>query len=52
VQRPVKGLWLDGGDGVQWSDNLLDLLPDEEVTITATGLGAAEIQVRWLGQEW
>ncbi len=50
--RPVKGMWLDGGDGVRWSDNLLDLMPDEEIVLTAQGLGDKEIQVRWLGQDW
>lgn len=47
--RPAKGVWLDAGDGVAWDDNMLDLLPDEERVIAATGLGAREVRVRALG---
>jgi beta-mannosidase len=41
--RPAKGVWLDAGDGVAWSDNMLDLLPGEPYEITAAGLGDAEV---------
>src|SRR5262249_38616273 len=46
--RPAKGEWLQGGPEARWSDNMLDLLPGDEQTITAQRLGNAEIQVRWL----
>ena len=49
--RPAKGVWLEGGEAVAWSDNFLDLLPDDEVTVTAAGLGEASPTLRWLGQE-
>jgi beta-mannosidase len=46
--RPAKGVLLAAGDGVAWSDNLLDLLPGDEHTIVARGLGDREVRVRWL----
>jgi beta-mannosidase len=48
AMRPAKGLWLDGGDGVSWSDNMLDLLPGEPQIVTARGLGAGELAARWM----
>jgi beta-mannosidase len=46
--RPAKGVWLSAGDGVQWSDNMLDLLPGDEQTVLAAGLGDAPLRVEWL----
>jgi beta-mannosidase len=46
--RPAKGVLLAAGDGVAWSNNLLDLLPGDEQTIVARGLGDGEVRVRWL----
>ena len=46
--RPAKGVLLAAGDGVAWSDNLLDLLPSDEQTVVACGLGDSEVRVRWL----
>ncbi|MEZ4621786.1 MAG: hypothetical protein R2867_40645 [Caldilineaceae bacterium] len=46
------GIWLDGGDGAAWRDNLIDLLPDDDVTIQANGLGNRELRVTWLGRDW
>lgn len=50
VDRPAKGVLLTAGDGVEWSDNMLDLLPDEERIIKAQGLGETPAQTRWLGR--
>ncbi|MFO7168546.1 MAG: glycoside hydrolase family 2 protein [Chloroflexota bacterium] len=47
--RPAKGVLLTAGDGVEWSDNMLDLMPDDVQTVTARGLGERPVQVRWLG---
>jgi beta-mannosidase len=47
--RPAKGVWLEGGDIVAWSGNFLDLLPGDEVIVTAAGLGEAAPRLRWLG---
>jgi len=33
VARPTKGLWLSASEHAVFSDNLLDLLPDETVEI-------------------
>jgi beta-mannosidase len=46
VSRPAKGVLLDGGDGVIFADNYLDLLPDEPRVIAATGLGTGEVVAR------
>lgn len=35
--RPVKGLFFTN-DGVEWSDNALDIVPGREVTVLAKGL--------------
>ncbi|MFN8493676.1 MAG: glycoside hydrolase family 2 protein [Caldilineaceae bacterium] len=48
VTRPAKGVWLTAGDGVTWSDNMLDLLPEDEQTITADGLAGRLVHTRWL----
>jgi len=49
AQRPAKGVWLSTNDGeVQWSDNMLDLFPNDLQTIKAQGLGDAKVQIRWL----
>jgi beta-mannosidase len=47
--RPAKGVLLSAGDGVSWSDNMLDLMPDDERVIQARGLGERPVEVRWLG---
>jgi len=49
--RPAKGVWLEAGDGVAWSDNFIDLLPGDEVSVTAVGLTGAAPSVRWLGKD-
>jgi beta-mannosidase len=46
--RPAKGVWLSAGDNVQWSDNMLDLIPGDAQTIKVDELGEAEVQVQWL----
>ncbi len=46
--RPAKGVWLEAGDGVEWSDNMLDLLPGDPQTVTARGLGDQPLRVRSL----
>ncbi len=48
AKRPAKGVWLSAGDGVQWSDNMLDLFPDDPQIIKVQGLEDAEIQIRSL----
>lgn len=40
ARRPAKAVLLTASVPVRWSDNLLDLLPDEELQLEAEGLGA------------
>ena len=51
VARPAKGVWLEAGDGMAWSDNFLDLLPGDEISVTAAGLNGALPVLRWLGRD-
>jgi beta-mannosidase len=46
--QPAKGVWLDAGADTVWSDNMLDLLPDDPQTITVQGVGDQQIDVQWL----
>jgi beta-mannosidase len=49
-QKPIKGLVLDvQGEDVCWSDQALDLVPDDAQTIRAVGLRGRKVQVRFLG---
>lgn len=57
VQKPVKGLVLsveelDGGGGeVKWSDNALDVVPQDEQVIVARGLAGRKVRAAWFGKE-
>ena len=46
--RPAKGVWLQAGADAVWSDNMLDLLPDDPQTITVQDVGDRQIDVQWL----
>ena len=48
TQRPAKGVWLEAGDNVRWSDNMLDLLPNDSYRIVVSHLNEADIQIRSL----
>ncbi|WP_218031800.1 glycoside hydrolase family 2 protein [Dictyobacter kobayashii] len=48
AERPAKGVWLDAGSGVKWSDNMLDIIPGDPQTLTVSGLEDQPIQLRWL----
>lgn len=50
TQKPIKGLTLDvDGEDVRWSDQAIDLMPDDPQTVRAVGLNGREIKVRFLG---
>ncbi|CAK5275576.1 unnamed protein product [Mycena citricolor] len=50
TNRPVKGLVLEvDGPDVTWSDQALDLVPDDPQTIRAAGLDGRKIHLRYLG---
>jgi beta-mannosidase len=46
--RPAKGVWLTSGDGILWSDNMLDVLPGDPQVVVASGLGDSIVRVRTL----
>jgi beta-mannosidase len=48
VTRPAKGVWLSAGDGVIWSDNMLDLTPNDPQIIVAQHLDETEVKVKLL----
>lgn len=50
TKKPIKGLILDAdGDDVRWSDQALDLVPDDPQVVRAIALNGREIKVRFLG---
>ncbi|GJJ07590.1 hypothetical protein Clacol_001793 [Clathrus columnatus] len=49
-KRPIKGIILDvDGNDVVWSDQAIDLVPDDEQTIKAVGLNDRKIKAQYLG---
>jgi beta-mannosidase len=46
--KPAKAVWLEAGEGVGWSDNLIDLLPGEDYAITVANLADQEVNSHWL----
>lgn len=50
VKRPAKAVLVSTGDDrvVAWNDNLVDLLPDEPLTIEAPGIAGLSLRVRSL----
>ncbi|GCE26059.1 beta-mannosidase [Dictyobacter alpinus] len=46
--RPVKGVWLDAGPNLKWSDNMLDIIPGDTQTIVIQGTPEHDLQIRWL----
>jgi len=49
-RRPVKGIVLDvEGDAVKWSDQAIDLVPNDPQTIEAVSLKGRKVNVRYLG---
>jgi beta-mannosidase len=54
ASKPVKGLvFSTDGDGeeVKWSDNALDVVPDDKQVIVAAGLGGRALKVAYMGKE-
>ncbi|KAJ7507752.1 glycoside hydrolase family 2 protein [Mycena galericulata] len=50
TNRPVKGVVVDAdGPDVKWSDQGIDLVPDDPQTIQAVGLKGREVKLRYLG---
>ncbi|KAF9462600.1 glycoside hydrolase family 2 protein [Collybia nuda] len=50
ADRPIKGIVLDvDGEDVKWSDQAIDLVPNDPQTIKAVGLNGRKIKMRFLG---
>lgn len=50
ANRPVKGVVLDAdGPDVKWSDQGIDLVPDDPQTIKGLGLNGRQVKSRFLG---
>jgi len=50
TNRPVKGIVLEvEGPDVKWSDQGIDLVPDDAQTIQCAGLNGREVKLRFLG---
>lgn len=50
TQKPMKGIVLDAeGEDVKWSDQAIDLVPDDPQTISAIGLQGRKVKARYLG---
>lgn len=50
TNRPVKGIVLDvEGPEVQWSDQAIDLVPDDPQIVQAVGLNGRDVKLRYLG---
>ncbi|WRT69910.1 uncharacterized protein IL334_006901 [Kwoniella shivajii] len=49
-EKPLKGLVLDvDGDDCEWSDQALDLFPDDDQVVQAKGLNGRSITYRYIG---
>ncbi|EMD40849.1 glycoside hydrolase family 2 protein [Gelatoporia subvermispora B] len=49
-KKPIKGIVLDvEGEDVRWSDQAIDLVPDDPQIITAAGLNGRLVKARFLG---
>ncbi|TFK43576.1 glycoside hydrolase family 2 protein [Crucibulum laeve] len=50
AKKPIKGIVLDvDREDVKWSDQAIDLVPNDPQTIKAVGLNGREIKLRFLG---
>jgi beta-mannosidase len=50
TSKPIKGIVLDTeGDDVKWSDQVIDLVPDDPQTIKAIGLKGRRVNLRYVG---
>ncbi|KAH7105396.1 glycoside hydrolase family 2 protein [Auriculariales sp. MPI-PUGE-AT-0066] len=53
TRKPVKGIVLDvadrSGAEVKWSDQAIDLVPNDDQVVQATGLAGRDLKLRFLG---
>ena len=49
-RRPIKGIVLDvDGADVRWSNQAIDLVPGDPLTVVAMGLNGRKVKARFLG---
>ena len=49
-KKPIKGIILDvEGEDVKWSDQAIDLVPEDEQVVKASGLKGRSVKARYLG---
>ncbi|WP_281276557.1 glycoside hydrolase family 2 protein [Tengunoibacter tsumagoiensis] len=50
VERPTKGVWLtaEQNPDLLWSDNMLDLFPDQPRRLHVSGLRGQTLHADWL----
>ena len=50
VERPIKGLVLDvEGEDAEWSDQALDVVPDDNQVVRVWNLKGRKVKARYLG---
>lgn len=50
TRKPIKGIVLEvEGDEVQWSDQAIDLVPDDPQTVKAVSLKGRDVKLRYVG---
>ena len=50
VERPIKGLVLDvEGEDAKWSDQALDVVPDDNQVVRVWNLKGRKVKARYLG---
>ena len=51
TKRPIKGIILDveGDADADWSDQAIDLVPDDPQTVAVGGLDGRAVRARFLG---
>jgi beta-mannosidase len=50
TSKPVKGVWLETKNAaLEWEDNMLDLMPNEDRILHVKGLGTSVPSIKYLG---
>ncbi len=51
AKKPIKGLILDveGAEDASWSDQAIDLVPDDPQVVSVQGLNGRKVTARFLG---
>lgn len=50
TERPIKGIVLDvDGEDAKWSDQAIDLVPEDPQIVKVVGLNGRKVKMRYLG---